>query len=317
MSGPALSEKPLVSAIIPTYNSAGFVVEAVQSVLAQTYTNVDAIVVDDGSTDDTIARLSGQYGPRIQIVRQEHLGPAVARNAGLRAAKGEFIGFLDADDLWMPEKIERSLAPLMADPKVGVVYTRVRIHEMDTGRKYLLPQYTLSGMMARELFTECYGVNTSTLVVRRAALDAIGGFDEEFFRAQDWDLMVRLAEKVEYAHVPEALTERRLHPASLSVARRDLYAKYNLLVIQKAVKRRPDLYGNIEADALSRAHFRFGMAFYAYYAMREARAEFRLSLKYRWSSEAMNYLFRTFLPVPIVRSLRRRRLAAQESKRNV
>ena len=82
---------------------------------------------------------------------------------------------------------------------------------MDTGRKYLLPQYTLSGNLARDLFLECKGVNTSTLVVRRAALEKVGLFDEELFRAQDWDLMVRLAEQFHYLHVPEALTERRLH----------------------------------------------------------------------------------------------------------
>jgi glycosyltransferase involved in cell wall biosynthesis len=312
-----VSEQPLVSAIIPTYNSADFVVEAVESVLAQTYPNVEIIVVDDGSADDTVARLNSRFGSRIQVVQQEHLGPAVARNAGLRTAKGEFAAFLDADDLWMPKKIERSLGPLQGNPKVGVVYTAVRIHEMDSGRKYTLPQYTISGNMAKELFAECRGVNTSTLVVRREALDRIGGFDEEFFRAQDWDLMVRLAEQVEYAHVPEILTERRLHPASLSVARRDLYAKYNLLVIQKAVKRRPELYVELEADALAKAHFRFGMAFYGDFAMREARAEFRRSLKHRWNWETANYLLRTFLPVFVVRSLRRRRLAAQESKRNV
>ena len=311
-----MSEKPLVSAIIPTYDSADFVVEAVESALAQSYSNIEVIVVDDGSADDTVARLNSRFGSRIRIIQQEHLGPAVARNAGLRASKGEFAAFLDADDLWMPEKIEHSLGPLLRDPKVGVVYTAVRIHELDSGRKYTLPQYTMGGNIAKELFTECRGVNTSTLVVRREALDRIGGFDEEFFRAQDWDLMVRLAEQVEYAHVPEILTERRLHPASLSVARRDLYAKYNLLVIQKAVKRRPDLYASLEADALSRAHFRFGIAFYADFAMAQAREEFRRALDHRWNWGAVNYLLRTFLPVSVVRSLRRRRLAAQESRGN-
>jgi glycosyltransferase involved in cell wall biosynthesis len=309
-----VSENPLVSAIIPTYNSAGFVIEAVESVLAQTYPNIEVVVVDDGSTDGTVARLEEKFGPRIRIIRQEHLGPAVARNAGVRASKGSFVGFLDADDLWMPRKLELSLEPLLRNPKVGVVYTAVLIHELDSGLKYKLPQYTMSGCMAKELFTECRGVNTSTLLVRREALDGIGGFDEEFFRAQDWDLMVRLAEQVEYAHVPTILTERRLHPASLSVARRDLYAKYNLLVIEKAVKRRPDLYGALEADALSRAHFRFGMASYAEFAMREARAEFRRALKCRWGWETANYLLRTFLPVSVVRSLRRRRLASKESR---
>ena len=141
------------------------------------------------------ARLA-RFGSRITVIRQEHRGPAVARNAGIRASQGEWIGFLDSDDLWMPEKIARCVAALEGAPDAGVAYTAVRIHELDTGRKYPLPQYTMSGNLARDLFLECKGVNTSTLVVRRAALDKVGLFDEEFFRAQDWDLMVRLAEQL-------------------------------------------------------------------------------------------------------------------------
>jgi len=308
-----VADAPLLSAVIPTFDNADMVVEAVRSVLDQTWPRVEAVVVDDGSTDDTLDRL-GAFGDRIRIVRQEHRGPAVARNAGIRASAGEYIGFLDSDDLWMPEKVEKSVDALRSNPEAGVAYTGVRIRETDTGRAYPLAQYTTSGWMARDLFLECKGVNTSTLVVRRECLDAVGGFDEEFFRAQDWDIMVRLAEKFQYVHVPDALTERRLHNRSLSVTHQDLYAKYNLLVIRKALARNPELYETLKDDALARAYHRFGMLHYAEFRLKEARAEFRRSLSHRWHIAVASYFLRTFLPVGLIRRLRRLRMRSSAPK---
>ena len=302
-----MAANPLVSAIIPTYNNAALAPDAVNSVLHQTYAPIECIIVDDGSTDDTLRRLE-EFGSKITIVRQEHQGPAVARNAGIQASSGEFAAFLDSDDLWLPEKIEKCIAAFQGQPNVGVVYTALRIHELDTGRQYVLPQYTQSGQMARDLFLECKGVNTSTLVVRRRCLDAVTGFDEDFFRAQDWDLMVRLAEDYEYVHVPDVLTERRLHQKCLSVTHRDLYAKYNMLVIEKALARRPDLYADLKGDALARAHFRFGMEHYRGFQMTDARRELKTSLTHKWNIQAFNYLMRTYLPTALVRVLRGARL---------
>lgn len=306
---------PLVSIIIPTYNRALLGPDSVRSALAQTYPNREVIVVDDGSTDGTAERMEEEFGSAITLVRRDHAGPAVARNAGIRAARGELIGFLDSDDLWMPEKLARCVPALMARPETGAVYTALRIRELDTGRTYLQPQYTVSGDIARELFLECKGVNTSTLLVRRSCLDKVRGFDEEFFRVQDWDLMLRLAEVAEYVHVPDVLTERRLHAQCLSVTHQELYAKYNMLVLQKALSRRPDLYKLLADEAFSRAHYRFGMLHYGDYRMSAARTEFFHSLSHGWNWPAANYLARACLPVRLVRRLRARRLAAQD-KRN-
>ncbi len=299
---------PLVSVVIPAWNNASMAAEAVESVLAQTYPRIEIVVVDDGSNDDTHERLA-RFRPRITLLRQAHQGPAVARNAGIRASRGEFVGFLDSDDLWMPEKVERCLPPLLADPDVGVVFTPARIHETDTGRRYDLPQYERDGWMARDLFVECRGVNTSTLLTRRKHLEAVEGFDEEFFRAQDWDLMVRMAEVCRFARVAETLTERRLHPRNLSATHRNLYAKYNLLVIQKALARRPDLYAELKGEAMSRAYFRFGMLHYGDFRMSEARREFRHSLRHRWNWRVAGYWARTALPVSLVRRLRAVKIA--------
>ena len=310
-----MADGPLVSVIIPTYNNAALVSDAIESVLAQTYRNREIVVVDDGSTDDTASRLE-RFGAKINLIRREHGGPAVARNAGIRASRGELVGFLDSDDVWRPEKLELSVPALLAGSEIGVVYTALRIHEMDTGRSYLLRQYTMSGRMARELFIECRGVNTSTLLVRRSSLEAVGHFDEDLFRAQDWDMMIRLAEQFEYAHVQEVLTERRLHAGSLSVTHAHLYAEYNLRVIRKALARRPDLYADLEDDALAHAHFRFGMGHYRGYRMGEARREFGRSLSHRWRAKTLNYLLRACLPGAIVRPLRKIRLASMGTRRH-
>jgi len=102
---------PLVSAIIPTYNRAHVICDAVESILAQTYREIEVIVVDDGSKDDTLPRLK-QYGDRIRVVSQANAGPAAARNRGIAVAQGELIAFLDSDDLWLSTKIERQVALL-------------------------------------------------------------------------------------------------------------------------------------------------------------------------------------------------------------
>jgi len=301
-------EHHFVSVVIPSYNSAEFVGEAVQSVLRQSWPHREVIVVDDGSTDETRSRL-GRFGDAISVIGQEHRGPASARNAGIRGARGDLIAFLDADDLWMPEKLERSVEALDRRPDAGVVFTAVRIHELDTGLRYELPQYAHDGWMAKDLFLECRGVNTSTLVVRREALERVGSFDEELFRAQDWDLMLRLAEAYEYVRVPEVLTERRLHSRSLSVTHAHLYKEYNLRVLEKALERRPDLYMPLKSRAFSLAHVRFGLAHYREYRLREARDEFVRALAWRWNWRALDYLLRACLPASVVRRLRMARMA--------
>jgi glycosyltransferase involved in cell wall biosynthesis len=302
-----VAERPLVSVVIPTYNNARFVREAVDSVLAQTWQPIEAVVVDDGSTDNTAEVLAG-LGDSVKVIRQENQGPAVARNTGIRNAGGSIIAFLDSDDLYMPEKIALCVAALEQRPELGVAYTAIRVREMDTGIVYLQDQYTHGGDLSRDLFTECKGVNTSSLVVKRSYLDQVGGFDEEFFRCQDWDLMVRLAEVCEYVHVPEVLTERRLHSGSISVTHAHLYKKFNLLVLNKALERRPDLYESLGNHALAQAHLRFGLGHYGAFRLREARAEFRNSLKHEWTWWAFNYLLRAYLPGWAVRGLRSLRM---------
>ena len=306
-----MSERPLVSAIIPTYNNAPLVVEAVESALAQTWTPLEIVVADDGSTDDTAARLAA-FGDRVRVVTLEHKGPAVARNAAVRASRGEFIALLDSDDLWLPDKVERSVAPMFANAEIGVVYTDFTMWDMVTGRRYSVPCYRKGGRMERDLFRECRGVCTPTVVVRRTVGDEIGWYDESFFRAQDWDLLVRLAERTLFHFVPESLAIVRDHPRRLSVVHRDLYREYNLKVIHKAAERRPDLYGPLCNESLSLAHFRFAMHSYGDLDLRGARRDLAASFRLRPNWPAANYFLRTLLPKRLVARLRQYKLSRQD-----
>ncbi len=310
-----MSDGPFVSVIIPTYNNSMLVVEAVESVFAQTYKPVELVVVDDGSTDDTAERLRAYEG-RLTLIRQVHRGPAVARNAGIRASKGAIVAFLDSDDVWKPAKLERCAGELVGNADVGVVYTGVRVLDLTTQQEQYAPCYDISGMISREMFLECRGVNLSAITTWRRCLDEIGLFDEELFRAQDWDLFIRLAERYAYGFVPEVLTIRRVHAGGLSVVRRDLYRGYNLRVIQKAAQRRPDLYAPLVNEALSRAHFRFGMHGYAEFDMRSARQDFLRSLRLKLNWNALNYFLRTFLPVKLVARLRKMKQARRSATQN-
>lgn len=176
-----------VSVIIPTYNSGPLVVEAVESALAQTAPPHEVIVVDDGSTDDTADRLT-RFGDRIRYVRQTNARVAAARNNGVRTATGDAVAFLDADDVWHPEKLARQVAALDADPDLGLVGTDVFPWPgglPDPPVASAVTRYTTDAMLPNNPIT------TSSVLVRRAVLDRAGEFDRQLFGPEDYDLWLR------------------------------------------------------------------------------------------------------------------------------
>ncbi|MEX2027012.1 MAG: glycosyltransferase, partial [Pirellulaceae bacterium] len=180
-----------VSVVIPTYNSGPLVIEAVESVLAQTYPAAQIIVVDDGSTDDTPQRLHS-FGDRIEYVRQANARVAAARNTGLTHASGDAVAFLDADDHWHPAKLERQIAALQERPEIGLVATDTFpwpgsmpvAEEGDNSPLEILP---LSRLLV------CNPLTTSSIIVRRSILAQAGRFDTELHGPEDFDLWLRCA----------------------------------------------------------------------------------------------------------------------------
>ncbi|MCJ8502417.1 glycosyltransferase family 2 protein [Desulfatitalea alkaliphila] len=182
--------EPRISVVIPTFNRAGIVTRAINSVLSQTRPPLEVIVVDDGSTDGTAALLE-RYAGRIRVIRQPNRGVSAARNRGVAAAAGEWIALLDSDDAWQQEKLARQVDHLQRHPETVICQTEeiwirngVRVNPKQRHRK-------LAGMIFEQCLPLCL-ISPSAVMLRRDLLTAAGGFDESLPACEDYDLWLRL-----------------------------------------------------------------------------------------------------------------------------
>lgn len=222
---------PLVSIIIPNFNYSRYLAQAIESVLGQSYRHVEVIVIDDGSSDDSEAILR-RYGDQIRWYRQARQGVAAARNRGVEVSRGELVAFLDADDFWLPLKLERQVARWVGDPEVGFVHCGARI--IDEGGDTVEVQLDgQEGWVAKEMLLfrrlaiVCAG---SGALMPRVVFDAIGGFDPRLSTSADWDLCYRVAVQRRVAFVPEELIVIRRHQsnmhANIHVMEQDMLLAY-------------------------------------------------------------------------------------------
>jgi len=202
----ANSKYPLVSVIIPTYNRAWILLEAVESVLSQTYENYELIVVDDGSTDNT--RLLLKSFQDICVVSQENRGVSAARNRGIEAAVGDYLAFLDSDDLWLPEKLDSQMEFFKTHPKAMICQTQEiwirngkRINPKERHRK-------ASGMFFERSLELCL-VSPSAVVIKRDLLKDVGRFDEDLPACEDYDLWLRIGAQYPVFLVDKALVIKK------------------------------------------------------------------------------------------------------------
>jgi glycosyltransferase involved in cell wall biosynthesis len=187
------NQYPLVSVILPTYNRSAFISSAVDSVLNQTYTRFELIVVDDGSTDHTPALLE-RYGDAIKVVRQENQGVSAARNRGIRTAAGDLIALLDSDDYWLPKKLEEQVALFNSQPDLLICQTEeiwIRNGRRVNPKKRHQKQ---SGMIFERSLPLCL-VSPSAVMLHRALFDEVGLFDETLPACEDYDLWLRITWK--------------------------------------------------------------------------------------------------------------------------
>ena len=213
-----MNNQPLASVVMPAYNVAAFILESVESVLRQSFSDFELIVVDDGSTDSTLARLSSLRDPRLRIVRQGNGGSAAARNSGIRSASGRYIGFLDADDLWVPHKLEAHVCFLEQHPEVDLTFSRSEIID-DLGNPTGRTSYPVSGEVSfQELLIENVVNNGSAVVMRRSTLDLAGHFDNELKACVDLDLWLRVALLRPHNTycLNEFLTKYRMRPGQIT-----------------------------------------------------------------------------------------------------
>lgn len=210
---------PLVSVIIPTYNAAGTLPRAISSVRTQTYANLEIIVVDDGSTDDTESVVQGMQTAdnRVRFIKEAHSGGAARpKNSGLRVSVGEFIATLDADDEWLPTKIERQMSMFVRPSTHGLgfvgcdyfVHSDIHTPYLQTVPKYADPAWHLRA-------TDYLGPG-SCILYRKSALEKVGGFDERLETSQDWEVRIRLSSLYEFMVIHEPLVRYYIHEGSVS-----------------------------------------------------------------------------------------------------
>jgi glycosyltransferase involved in cell wall biosynthesis len=209
-------KKGLVSVIIPNYNYERYLGETLDSVLAQTYQEIEIIVVDDGSKDGSRAILES-YGERITPIFQKNAGVSAARNNGVAASSGEYIAFLDADDAWLPSKIEKQVARFINEPDLGLVH--VGVDEVDAeGRSLVQRLEGVEGSVAPillQLRREGVLGGGSGLMVPRRVFNEVGGFDLRLSTSADWDLFYRISERYRVGFVPEILIKYRVHSSNM------------------------------------------------------------------------------------------------------
>jgi glycosyltransferase involved in cell wall biosynthesis len=221
--------------VVAVHNGAPLVRDAVASVLAQTAGDLELIVVDDGSTDETAAILDAVRDPRTHVLRESHQGLTRSLNRALAAARAPLIARLDADDVALPDRLERQRAFLAAHPEVGLVGTGAR--EVDpAGRLLAVVRPPVDDLTIRRRLIRENPFVHSSVMVRRAALDEAGGYDPAFPVAQDYDLWMRLARVTRLANLPEPLVVRCLTPGRVSAVRDDDRLRAEARVRWRAVR---------------------------------------------------------------------------------
>ncbi|MGF1933014.1 MAG: glycosyltransferase [Nostoc sp. ChiQUE02] len=236
----ASKKLPKISVIIPAYNSEKTIKQTIQSVLNQTFGELELIVINDGSQDSTLEVVRQIRDSRIKVFSYSNAGGNVSRNRGLHRAVGDFVSFLDADDLWTPDKLQSQLKALQENVTAKVAYSWTDY--IDINGQYLLSgqRIKLNGNTYENLLLNNFLENGSNPLICRKSLITLGGFDESLNAAQDWDMWLRLASKFDFICVPSVQILYRISANSVSsnLVRQE---KSCLQVLERAYKERPSL----------------------------------------------------------------------------
>jgi glycosyltransferase involved in cell wall biosynthesis len=300
---------PLVSALIPTFNSERTLAEAILSVLRQTIGDVEVIVVDDGSADRTVdiaRQFETRHPGRVSCLQQNHAGPYLARNLAAQRARGKYLAFLDSDDAWLPDKLARQIAVMEANPDVVLCHTAMIV--VDSAGE-LVDTFPLDRRYQGQCFLRLLVANrlsTSSVLMRREFFHQLGGFDEEFPARGDWELWTRAARCGPLAGLSEPLVRYRVHPRRMSLDT-DRMRSYHFAIIEKnarSYRDEPHL-SRLIRHARAEAYLDYASDYLTAGRRREARRDVVLSLAHRpVAVDGWKLLVRTLLSEQLVDGLR-------------
>jgi glycosyltransferase involved in cell wall biosynthesis len=241
---------PLISVIIPAYNAEKTIEDTVKSVLNQSFSDFELIVINDGSQDATLDILSKIKDSRLKVFTHSNSGPQVSRNRGIKEATGQYISFLDADDLWTSDKLESQFDALQSHPTAAVAYSWTNWVD-ETGKFFRRGSYISANgdVFARLLLMDFIESGSNPLILRQA-LEAAGGFDETLPAAQDWDMWLRLAAHNHFVAVPSVQILYRTSPNSWSANVCRMEAA-SLRVIEQACAKAPEFVKRLKKDILA------------------------------------------------------------------
>ena len=230
-----MNSEPKVSIIIPTYNQSQYLEEAMESVLNQTYQNIEIIIVDDGSTDNT-SEVVKSFDNKIIYIPQKNKGASSARNAGIKKAQGQYVAFLDSDDMWIKNKLEKQIKFIQNNPEIGLLgtgcYQMVDINKMIY--KKIFP--AKNEILQKDLIKYNPFIQSS-VIIRKDIFNDIGLYDEKFKESEDYDLWLRIAQKYKVANIQEALVTKKYYEKGLSKDKDNKQLYFVLKAKKNAIKR--------------------------------------------------------------------------------
>jgi glycosyltransferase involved in cell wall biosynthesis len=304
---PAQSESPAVSVVIAAFNAERTITETLESIAAQTFRDFEVIVVDDGSTDRT-PKIAAGFSQTI-CLRQPNRGQPAARNRGIAAARGGYVAFVDADDLWKPEKLEKQVKFLAAHPESGMVYSDAEVFDAASGNTICRVSQKCrlhEGDVLERLLLKSF-IPSPTPMVRRALFSQTGVFDEapELAIGEDWNMWLKIAACSSVGVVREPLAKVRMHAASMtSTANVETSLKAKRLIVERAVQRNPERLSTFKARALIELEISAGMRYLRLGKPSNARALFAAVLRERPASlSAQVGMAATWMPARLAAAL--------------
>jgi len=241
---------PQISVIIPAYNASLTIGDTINSVLKQTFSDFELIIINDGSTDSTLQILNSINDPKISVYTIQNSGPSAARNKGIELARGEFISFIDADDLWSEDKLEKQLSLLLNDKEYSVAYSLTIYIDEDGKHLHPMTSVNYQGNVYPKIILNNFVGSGSNILVRKSVFYKAGVFNAKLTYGEEWDLLIRLSRICKFAEVKEHQIFYRQNLLSLSSSIQDMERDIKK-IIDNTFKHSPEEFKNLKSKSLS------------------------------------------------------------------